>query len=238
MLLEDETDDIVKQALFAILHNSERLQKLASDILDIARIESNRLQLDKKLLNLNSSISNILKDYGKRQKHHKAMEIIRLASNVNSGNNDNKNEDTKIMETKLVFQSKVKEGEDIFVEADEERLTQVMENILDNAFKFSYANGNVTVTLEKQGTQRQGQGQQHAIINIKDTGTGIDPEISPRLFSKFATKSHKGTGLGLYISKNIVDAHGGKLHAINNPDGKGATFTITLPLLTNNKKRE
>jgi len=62
------------------------------------------------------------------------------------------------------------------------------------------------VTLEKQGTQRQGQ--QHAVINIKDIGTGIDPEISPRLFSKFATKSHKGTGLGLYISKNIVDSVG------------------------------
>ena len=91
------------------------------------------------------------------------------------------------------------------------------------------------VTLEKQGTQRQGQ--QHAVINIKDIGTGIDPEISPRLFSKFATKSHKGTGLGLYISKNIVDSHGGNLYVINNPDGKGATFTITLPLLTNNKSK-
>jgi two-component system sensor histidine kinase VicK len=135
----------------------------------------------------------------------------------------------------LVFQSKVKEGEDIFVEVDEERLTQVIDNILDNAFKFSYANGSVTVTLEKQGTQRQGQ--QHAVINIKDIGTGIDPEISPRLFSKFATKSHKGTGLGLYISKNIVDSHGGNLYAINNPDGKWATFTITLPLLTNSKNK-
>ena len=72
--------------------------------------------------------------------------------------------------------------------------------------------------------------QQHAIIAIKDTGTGIDPEILPRLFTKFTTKSHKGTGLGLYISKNIVEAHGGKLYAVNNPDGKGATFTITLPL--------
>jgi two-component system sensor histidine kinase VicK len=234
LLLEDEADDRKRQALFAILHNSERLQKLASDILDIARIEGNRFHLDKRLLNLNSSISNIVKDYGKRHKQRKAMEIIGLTSDVNAGNNDNKNKDTKMMETKLVFQSNVKEGEDIFLEADEERLTQVMENILDNAFKFSYADGSVTVTLEKQGTQRQGQGQQHAVINIKDTGTGIDPEISPRLFSKFATKSHKGTGLGLYISKNIVDAHGGKLYATNNPDGKGATFTIALPLLTNN----
>lgn len=66
-------------------------------------------------------------------------------------------------------------------------------------------------------------------MSIKDTGTGVDPEISPRLYSKFATKSHKGTGLGLCISKNIIEAHGGKLYASNNYD-KGATLTISLPL--------
>jgi two-component system, OmpR family, sensor histidine kinase VicK len=240
LLLEDETNDRKKYSLFAILHNSERLQKLASDILDIARIESNTFPLNKKPLKLNSTISNIVKDYVKRQKQRKARDITELASNINGG--DNKNKDTKTMQTKLVFQPKVKEGEDIVVEADEERLTQVVDNILDNAFKFTDSYGSVRVTLEKQEAQaqeqlgeyaqegEQGQGQQHAIITIKDKGMGIDPEILPRLFTKFATKSYKGTGLGLYISKNIVEAHGGKLYAINNPDGKGATFTITLPL--------
>jgi len=244
LLLEDETNDRKKYSLFAILHNSERLQKLASDILDIARIESNTFPLNKKPLKLNSTISNIVKDYVKRQKQRKARDITELASNINGGNNDNKNKDTKTMQTKLVFQPKVKEGEDIVVEADEERLTQVVDNILDNAFKFTDSYGSVRVTLEKQeaqaqeqlgeyaqeGEQGQGQEQQHAIITIKDKGMGIDPEILPRLFTKFATKSYKGTGLGLYISKNIVEAHGGKLYAINNHDGKGATFTITLPL--------
>ena len=244
LLLEDETNDRKKYSLFAILHNSERLQKLASDILDIARIESNTFPLNKKPLKLNSTISNIVKDYVKRQKQRKARDITELASNINGGNNDNKNKDTKTMQTKLVFQPKVKEGEDIVVEADEERLTQVVDNILDNAFKFTDSYGSVRVTLEKQeaqaqeqlgeyaqeGEQGQGQEQQHAIITINDKGMGIDPEILPRLFTKFATKSYKGTGLGLYISKNIVEAHGGKLYAINNPDGKGATFTITLPL--------
>jgi two-component system, OmpR family, sensor histidine kinase VicK len=114
----------------------------------------------------------------------------------------------------LVFQSKVKEGEDIFVEADEERLTQVINNILDNAFKFTDADGSVTVTLEKQEEQsqqrQQEQTQQYTKIIVKDTGAGIDPQILPRLFSKFATKSHKGTGLGLHISKNIVEAYGGR----------------------------
>jgi len=244
LLLEDETNDRKKYSLFAILHNSERLQKLASDILDIARIESNTFPLNKKPLKLNSTISNIVKDYVKRQKQRKARDITELASNINGGNNDNKNKDTKTMQTKLAFQPKVKEGEDIVVEADEERLTQVVDNILDNAFKFTDSYGSVRVILEKQeaqaqeqlgeyaqeGEQGQGQEQQHAIITIKDKGMGIDPEILPRLFTKFATKSYKGTGLGLYISKNIVEAHGGKLYAINNPDGKGATFTITLPL--------
>jgi signal transduction histidine kinase len=235
LLLEDETDDRKKYSLFAILHNSERLQKLASDILDIARIESSTFRLNKKSLNLNSAISNIVKDYVKRQKQRKARDITGLISNTNGGNHNNKNKDTKAMQTKLVFQSKVKEGEDIVVEADEERLTEVIDNILDNAFKFTDSYGRVRVSLEKK---QEEQGQQHAIITIKDTGTGIDPEILPRLFTKFATKSHKGTGLGLYISTNIVEAHGGKLYAINNSGGKGATFTITLPLFDKKQKQE
>ncbi|MFL6409819.1 MAG: sensor histidine kinase [Nitrososphaeraceae archaeon] len=244
LLLEEETDDRKKQALMGIVHNSERLQKLASNILDIARIESNTFLLSKKLLNLNSAISNIVKDYVKRLEQRKARDIAGLISNVNVNNNNIKNNDNqnggKTLETKLLLKSNLKE--DIFVQADEERIAQVMYNILDNALKFSDTDGSVTVTLEKQEAQSQQQlgeqteqGQQEqqerAIITIKDTGTGIHPEILPRLFSKFATKSHKGTGLGLYISKNIVEAHSGKLYASNNTDGKGATFTIILPLI-------
>jgi two-component system sensor histidine kinase VicK len=265
LLLEDETNDRKKYSLFTILHNSERLQKLASDILDIARIESNTFPLNKKSLNLNSAISNIVKDYVKRQKQRKARDMTELTSNINGGNNNknnkNKKEDTKAIETKLVFESKIKvkeegEEEDILVQADEERLTQVIDNILDNAFKFTDSSGRITVTLEKkqeehgQGRQQQlseytqegekvqGRQQQHAIITIKDTGKGIDTEILPRLFTKFTTKSHKGTGLGLYISKNIVEAHGGKLYAENNADGKGATFTITLPLSNSREQKQ
>ena len=69
------------------------------------------------------------------------------------------------------------------------------------------------------------------IVKVKDTGTGIDPEILPRLFSKFATKSSiGGTGLGLFISKSIVEAHGGRIWAENNKGGKGATFAFALPI--------
>lgn len=69
-----------------------------------------------------------------------------------------------------------------------------------------------------------------AIVSISDSGQGIDPEVMCKLFEKFVSKSEKGTGLGLFISKNIVEAHGGKIWGENNKDGKGATFTFTLPL--------
>jgi signal transduction histidine kinase len=241
LLLEEETDDSKKQALMGIVHNSERLQKLASDILDVARMDSNTFRLYKEPVNLNYVISNIVNDYVKRQERQKASDITRSISSVNGNNNNKDNDNDKNSnksETKLFFESKVKE--DIFVEADKERLTQVICNILDNAFKFTEGHGQIIqITLEKQGQQQELLGEQeqqehHAIVSIKDTGTGIDPEISPRLFSKFATKSQRGTGLGLYISKNIVEAHGGRLYASNNnnnnPNDKGATFTIILPL--------
>jgi two-component system, OmpR family, sensor histidine kinase VicK len=243
LLLEEEIDDRKKHALMGIVHNSERLEKLASDILDVARIESNTFQLNKKSLNLCLVISNIVKNYVKRQVQLKTRDdISRLISNVNANNNKNNNEG-KNRETKLFFESKLKE--DVFVQADEERLTQVISNMLDNAFKFSDADGNVQITLEKQELQplqleEQQQEQEeelrHAVIHIKDTGTGIHPEILQKLFSKFASKSHKGTGLGLYISKNIVEAHGGKLYGSNNTDGKGATFVMILPLSNNEQK--
>ena len=253
LLLEGETDDRKKQALIRILHQSERLRKLASDILDVARIEGKTFRLTMKPLNLNSAIANIIKDYVNRLENYKSHEITaKKLSNVNVSNDDKRSKYGKTMITKLLFKSKLKDEEHIFIEADKERLTQVIDNILDNAFKFTDAEGSVTVTLVKQeahspprkpqlGEQieqrqrdlgQQKQQQQYANIIIRDTGTGIDPQILPRLFSKFATKSHRGTGLGLHISKNIIEAHGGKIWAENNGNGKGATFTIALPLLS------
>jgi len=256
LLLEGETDDRKKQALIRILHQSERLRKLASDILDVARIEGKTFRLTMKPLNLNSAIANIIKDYVNRLENYKSHEITaKKLSNVNVSNDD-RSKYGKTMITKLLFKSKLKDEEHIFIEADKERLTQVIDNILDNAFKFTDAEGSVTVTIVKQeahspprkpqlgehieqrqrdlGQQKQ---QQYANIIIRDTGTGIDPQILPRLFSKFATKSHRGTGLGLHISKNIVEAHGGKIWAENNGDGRGATFTIALPLLSKQPKK-
>ena len=92
---------------------------------------------------------------------------------------------------------------------------------LSNALKFT-EEGYISISTETKGKD--------VIITVKDTGVGIDSEILPRLFSKFATKSEKGTGLGLYISKSIVERHGGNIWAANNADGKGATFVFSIPI--------
>jgi nitrogen-specific signal transduction histidine kinase len=113
----------------------------------------------------------------------------------------------------------------ILVEGDKNRLNQVISNLLSNAIKFSKESGTITIRVQKK------ENNDDVLVSVKDSGAGIDPEILPRLFTKFATKSETGgTGLGLYISKSIVEAHGGRIWAQNNSDGKGSTFSFTLPI--------
>jgi two-component system, OmpR family, sensor histidine kinase VicK len=124
------------------------------------------------------------------------------------------------------------------VEADRRRLTQVVSNLLNNALKFTEEGAvTVTTTIERKG-DRDGGGE--VIVSVKDTGSGIDPELMPRLFTKFATKSYQGTGLGLFIAKSIVEAHSGKMWAENNNNSdrkhKGATFYFTLPVVNINEQ--
>jgi two-component system, OmpR family, sensor histidine kinase VicK len=110
----------------------------------------------------------------------------------------------------------------IMIEADKTRIYEVVSNLLRNAIKFTDS-GTITIASRVEGRD--------ASISVKDTGRSIDTELMPRLFTKFASKSETGTGLGLYLSKKIIEAHGGKIWAENNKEGKGATFTFTLPLL-------
>ena len=139
--------------------------------------------------------------------------VIRDCKSSLDSNNDN---------IKLVYNEPLSKG-DLLIEADKGRLTQVISNLLDNAIKFT-KKGTIFITSEKKDN--------HVIVSVKDSGDGIHPEIFPRLFSKFATKSETGTGLGLFISKSIIEAHsGGKIWAENNADGKGATFSFSLPLI-------
>jgi signal transduction histidine kinase len=118
--------------------------------------------------------------------------------------------------------------EDVLVYADKGRISEVVSNLLDNAIKFTHK-GNITISAEVQNNNNTNE----VTVLIRDEGTGIDSEIVSRLFTKFATKSAKGTGLGLYISKSIVEAHGGKIWAKNNEEDKGATFAFSVPLNQN-----
>jgi two-component system sensor histidine kinase VicK len=115
----------------------------------------------------------------------------------------------------------------VFVEADKARITQVISNLLNNAIKFT-KRGMVFIGIEEN--KQDNNLQEFVVVTVKDSGTGIDSEILPRLFEKFASRSCKGTGLGLFICKSIVEAHGGRIWAENNADGKGAAFTFSLPL--------
>jgi signal transduction histidine kinase len=188
------------ELLDVIMRNARRLQRLADDILDVTKIESDSLKLKKELFNLNDVIRNTIDD---------------IISNIVK-----KNQQGDVI--KLVYQPR-----DIFIEADKARITQVISNILNNAVKFTQAKineggGIININSEKLDGR--------ALVSIKDTGSGIDRDIMARLFEKFASKSYQGTGLGLYICKRILEAHGGKIWAENNADGRGATFSFTLPI--------
>ena len=187
-----------KELLNVIIRNAKRLRKLTENILDVTKIESQSLTVNKQHCRLNDIITNVLANHRKEEGDNKQRKI-KLA---NFRNNDN-----------------------IIVNADAERLTQVVSNLLTNAFKFTQK-GEISVNISTDDTDQQ------VVVSVTDTGQGIDPEIMPRLFTKFATKSIVGTGLGLYISKRIIEAHGGKMWAENNSDGIGATFSFTLPLIT------
>jgi signal transduction histidine kinase len=186
----------------AIFRNAQRLQRLTNDILDVTKIESQSLKLNKEQFNLTDTISVVLDDF------------------KNSIQNEGR-------DTKLSY----KPEESLAVEADKGMITQVLYNILSNAIKFcKKTGGKIYVTTTVQQMQNSKDSDKKVIVSVKDDGTGIDPTIIPRLFTKFATKSETGSGLGLFISKGIVEAHGGRIWAQNNPDGVGATFYFMLPM--------
>jgi signal transduction histidine kinase/CheY-like chemotaxis protein len=187
-----------KDLLNVIIRNAKRLRKLTENILDVTKIESQSLTVNKQHCRLNEIIMNVLADHKKEEGDNKQRKI-KLANFSNNAN--------------------------IIVNADAERLTQVISNLLSNAIKFTWE-GEISVNITTDDTDQQ------VIVSVTDSGQGIDPEILPRLFTKFATKSIVGTGLGLYISKRIIESHGGKIWAENNSDGIGATFSFTLSLIT------
>ena len=184
------------QYLDIIRRNTDKLGRLAEDILDVTRIESDTLKLTIEQINLYDLISNIVEEYRKNIQFIYPDLIINYESAV----------------------------QNINVNGDKLRLGQVFFILLDNAGKFTKS-GSISVTSQTKSNTVQ--------VMVKDNGPGIDPEILPQLFTKFVTKSDRGTGLGLFIARNIIEAHGGIIWAENSVQHQGAIFLITLPLANN-----
>jgi signal transduction histidine kinase len=203
-----------EQFIEGIQRNATRLQRLSNEILDVTKIESKSLKLQKEPFNLNDLLSTVVNDY---------------CGLMEDGGRQN---------VKLFSKPS---NETLIVNADKERINQVISNLISNAIKFT-EQGEIFVTAEKKDDR-------YAMVTVRDTGEGIDSQIFPKLFSKFITTSVQGIGLGLYISKNIIEAHGGKIWAennnnnnnsINNEDGRGggATFYFTIPLSNGSEEKE
>ena len=195
------TDSHQSKLLDVIMRNAKRLQRLSCDILDVSKIESSLLKISKSKIDLNEKIKNVIND---------------VENGYDDGNNNN---------VKIIFEPK----ETIFVYADKDRIHQVLSNLLNNAIKYT-KNGTVTInTSIANGSNNNANNDKEAVVTIMDTGYGITPEIMQKLFSKFVTTSSHGTGLGLFISKGIIEAHGGRIWAENNSNGVGSSFSFSLP---------
>jgi signal transduction histidine kinase len=175
-----------EEMMRAISRNAARLQRLTNDILDVTRIESQSLRLNLERFNLSEAISDVVEDY-----RNESNSNIELLYNQYGDSRNNA----------------------LFIEGDRARITQVISNLLSNAIKFTNKGGSIVVSEEERISV---DNSNQVIVSVKDSGQGIDPEIMPKLFSKFVAKSEKGTGLGLFISKSIVEAHGGVNLNVNN----------------------
>jgi signal transduction histidine kinase len=191
---------ILKKDDFEIIsRNSRRLERLATDILDVSRIDTQSLSLNLEEFNICELIRHIVHDASNQfpNKH------IRYS---------------------------IQADEELLIRADKSKTAQVLSNILNNSSKFT-DEGEIKVSCERINGDA---GEEKVHLSVCDTGVGIDPSMLPRLFTKFSNKpgmgrSQVGSGLGLYVSKGIVEAQGGKIWAANNENGKGCTVWISMP---------
>jgi len=193
----DDKIQIGKAEVEMISRNAKRLLNLSSDILEVSRIEGKSMVLNREVFDLKQKIEDVISDMRSVLPDDKAVKI-----RLESGDSKEK-------------------LEPLLVNADRERIFQVLSNLLSNSIKFT-ERGEIVITINKEDGQ--------ALVSVIDSGQGIAPEILPKLFTKFVTKSNRGTGLGLFIAKSIIDAHGGRIWGENNPNNLGARFTFSLPL--------
>jgi signal transduction histidine kinase len=195
-----------KQYLERLARNADRLYTLISDLLDATRIDIGILNLNNADFNLTEAIHEVVDEIRKKLSRNKNADVDKIKPNI-----------------QLALPS-----HPLVVHADKDRIAQVLSNLLDNAIKFTNS-GTITVSAKLCSSNL-------FKVSVKDSGKGIDPEIHPKLFQKFATKSDRGVGLGLFISKSIVEAHGGSIFGKNNKVGSGATFSFTLPAVTTTRQ--
>ncbi|MBA2268748.1 MAG: HAMP domain-containing histidine kinase, partial [Nitrosopumilus sp.] len=194
----------LKNDIEVIYRNAKKLQKLTNDILDVSRIDSHVLNLVVSRFDFVDLIKNAVQDF--TIKAEKKEENVSIVCNFH-----NETRSTDVID------------QPILVEGDTARISQVVSNLLNNAGKFT-KDGKIIVTVSRK------KNPEEVIVSISDKGEGIHSEVMTHLFQKFVSKSDSGTGLGLYISKNIVEAHGGKIWASNNQNGIGSTFSFSIPV--------
>jgi signal transduction histidine kinase len=187
--------------LDVIIRNAHRLKKLSEEILDVARIESNSLHINKEHFKIKGTILDIVDSY-------------------------KNNADSKNIEFEVIL------NDDPTIYADKNGISQVISNLISNSIKFipQIGGGVISILVRRTKFAENNEDKEVVIVSVRDTGMGIHGDMSPKLFTKFASNSFHGIGLGLYISKKIIESQGGNIWANNNEDGKGATFSFSLPL--------
>jgi len=200
-----EIAEISKEEIMMVARNARRLDNLASDLLMAAKMESLSTPLDFERVDLVKLIGDAIKE---------TQRVIEEAGDS----------------TKILFE-RCGLYESVWVDADNLKIGRVLRNLLSNAVKFG-KDGLLVVSIQVTGARKDETGH-NVTVSIRDNGCGIDDLIMPRLFSKFSSTTNGdkgGTGLGLFIAKKIIDAHGGRIWAENNKDTNGAEFNFSLPL--------
>ncbi len=189
--------DRQKHSVEVLQRNVERLSMLIQDVLDVARLESGKLKMVQKPLQLNQIV-------------HEAVDTFEQAI------------------SKAGLKSRIDVPEDLTVRADRNRMVQVLVNLVSNAIKFSPPGGMFRVEAKVDGTMVE--------VRVTDNGAGLEPAQIANLFQPFSQvhdlrrTNLPGTGLGLYISKGIIEQHGGSIGVDSAGSGKGASFWFRLPL--------
>ncbi|WP_415309760.1 sensor histidine kinase [Candidatus Nitrosocosmicus sp. FF01] len=225
----------------SIERNCNRLARLVEDLLDISRIESRNFVLHKEKTNLIDLIDTVIKDY--------KVEVQKRNEEGEKNGDGRYIKNVEILSSWNLSDEKENNPSVLNIMLDRSKIIQVLSNLINNSLNSIYndktnskSNGNsinIIITkmthsnsnnnTESDRNNKSSDIKNELLVTIKDTGKGMDSEVIPRLFEKFITTSASGTGLGLYISKAIIEAHGGKVWAENNTNEKGATFRFTLP---------